>query len=112
MRDVLGVKMSNELVSIGFHFFDVGIEFWLGEIDSFQQATEKCGLICNDLSPVVLSAFITKKFAPLQDADVEKVAVSIRPELALKYGLPSPPSCLIEGEISEEVATENCNPSE
>ena len=112
MHVFLGVEVSNELVSIRFHFFDVRIEFWLGEIYSIQQTTEKCWLVCDDLSPVVLPTPVTKKLAPLQDADVEKVAVRIRPELPLKCGLPSPPSSLVEREIAEGMATENSDPSE
>lgn len=109
-HNFIGVEVSNELVSIRLHFFDVRIEVWLCETDSLQQAAEKCGLICDDFSPVVLPALVTKKLAPLQDADVKKVAIRSCPELTLKCGLPLPPSGLEESEIADEVATENADP--
>jgi hypothetical protein len=112
MHDFLGVEVGNELVSIRFHFFDVHVEFLLGEIYSLQQTTEKRWLVSDDISPVVLPTLVTEKLVPLQDADVEKVAVRIRPELPLKYGLPSQPSSLVEREIAEGMTTENSDSSE
>lgn len=97
VHNLLSVEVSDKLVAIGSHCFDICLELSLGKVCRLQQAVEERSLVSDNFSPVVLAVLVAKEFAPLQNANVEKVPVGIYPKLVLEYEFAFPPAGLVEG---------------
>ena len=77
------VEMRDELAAVVFDFRDQRGE----RVGYDAQCRVKVRLeavgIFNDAPPVVLTLEVSKQFAPIEDACVEEVPISIKPEPAL-----------------------------
>lgn len=107
----LGIKMGDELISIGSHGVDIAFKLGLRELQRLQETNEECILVCDDLPPIVLPSLVTEEFAPLQHADIQKVAVGVHKELVLGDQPSLLPTSFVEGQIAEKVAAKYADPS-
>jgi hypothetical protein len=103
----LVVEMGDELISIGTHGFDVGIELGLRELQRMQKTDEERILVCDDLPPIVLPSLIAEELAPLQHTDVQKISVGVHKELVVSNQLSLLPTGLVERQIAKKVTAED-----
>lgn len=101
--------MGDEFVAVRLRVRDVGGELHVGQFQARQQAGIETLLVSDELSPMVLTSFVSEELAPLQDSHIKEVAVGVFPELAVSPEFRPLPSSLVEGQIPQAVAAEDSN---
>ena len=91
------------------HPFDVGRPHRVIHSERREQSGHKCRLVLDDLCPVMLSFFVGKHLAPLENGDIREVSIRQNPKLLIRPWLSHLKPRPIVGEVSQCVTTHRAN---
>ena len=103
------IKMGDELIAVTKYARDVALKLLWREAEMLVKTDNETCAVGDDALPMVFPVTFRKQFAPLENCDVEEVAVRIDPELPTYANVSVFPASSVERDIAKAVATEDCH---
>ncbi len=77
----LFIQMGNELVTVDLHLTSMHFEVLLGDIDAHEKIMLESVALGDNPAPMVFPSLLAKEFAPLKNADIEKIGIHSAPKI-------------------------------